>query len=91
MKRQILQLSPWQNAKLIAVLYLVLVLPFLLSFALVPAFAGGEIRPLLMVGPIAFLYAGVAFVLTLAGANIYNLVAARIGGFEFTTAEVAGD
>jgi hypothetical protein len=31
------------------------------------------------------------FVFTLFGAWVYNVIAARIGGFEFTTAEVGKD
>jgi len=33
------------------------------------------------------LYTLFGFVFTLVGAWVYNLIAARIGGFEFTTAE----
>lgn len=37
------------------------------------------------------LYTVLGFVFTLVGAWVYNLVASYVGGFEFTTLEVAGD
>ena len=35
------------------------------------------------------LYTLIGFVFTLVGAWVYNVIAARIGGFEFTTVEVS--
>lgn len=88
MKKQIVQVSVVQSAKVMAAVYLVTAIPvvvlaglFMSSF--MPAGAG--IAMLIMM-PLA--YAVGAFIGAAFGAWIYNLVAARIGGFEFTTAEV---
>jgi hypothetical protein len=88
MKKQIVQVSVVQSAKVMAAVYLVTAIPvvvlaglFMSSF--MPAGAG--IAMLIMM-PVA--YAVGAFIGAAFGAWIYNLVAARIGGFEFTTAEV---
>ena len=88
MKKQIVQVSVVQSAKVMAAVYLITAIPvvvlaglFMSSF--MPAGAG--IAMLIMM-PVA--YAAGAFIGAAFGAWIYNLVAARIGGFEFTTAEV---
>jgi hypothetical protein len=88
MKKQIVQVSVVQSAKVMAAVYLITAIPvvvlaglFMSSF--MPAGAG--IAMLIMM-PVA--YAIGAFIGAAIGAWIYNLVAARIGGFEFTTAEV---
>ena len=88
MKKQIVQVSVVQSAKVMAAVYLITAIPvvvlaglFMSSF--MPAGAG--IAMLIMM-PLA--YAVGAFIGAAFGAWIYNLVAARIGGFEFTTAEV---
>ncbi|KQX96961.1 MULTISPECIES: hypothetical protein [Massilia] len=88
MKKQIVQVSVVQSAKVMAAVYLITAIPvvvlaglFMSSF--MPAGAG--IAMLIMM-PVA--YAVGAFIGAAFGAWIYNLVAARIGGFEFTTAEV---
>ena len=88
MKKQIVQVSVLQSAKVMAAVYLVTAIPVvvlasLFMSAVIPA--GVSIAMLLMM-PVA--YALGAFIGAAFGAWIYNLVAARIGGFEFTTAEV---
>ncbi|WP_198116850.1 hypothetical protein [Massilia rhizosphaerae] len=88
MKKQIVQVSVVQSAKVMAAVYLVTAIPIvilagLFMSAVMPA---GVSIAMLVVMPVA--YAIGAFVGVAIGALIYNLVAARIGGFEFTTAEV---
>jgi hypothetical protein len=88
MKKQIVQVSVVQSAKVMAAVYLVTAIPIvilagLFMSAVMPA---GVSIAVLVVMPVA--YAIGAFVGVAIGALIYNLVAARIGGFEFTTAEV---
>lgn len=78
-----------QSAKVMAAVYLVTAIPVvvlasLFMSAVMPA--GGSIAMLLLM-PVA--YAFCAFVGVAIGAWIDNLVAARIGGFAFTPAEVA--
>jgi hypothetical protein len=88
MKKQISRVSLVQNAKLIAALYLVLSLPMVAVMMLLVMFGGqiGFAAIMLVLFPLA--YAGCGFVFTLVGAWLYNLVAARVGGFEYTTAEI---
>lgn len=89
MKKQIVQVSVVQSAKVMAAVYLVTAIPVVVLAALfMSAFmpAGVSIAMLIMM-PVA--YAIGAFIGAAVGAWIYNLVAARIGGFEFTTAEVS--
>jgi hypothetical protein len=88
MKKQIVQISVVQSAKVMAAVYLVTAIPVVILAALfmsTVAPAGMSIV-MLLVMPVA--YAIGAFIVAAIGAWIYNLVAARIGGFEFTTAEV---
>ena len=88
MKKQIVQVSVMQSAKVMAAVYLVTAIPVVVLAGLfMSSFmpAGASIAMLIMM-PVA--YAIGAFIGAAFGAWIYNLVAARIGGFEFTTAEV---
>ena len=88
MKKQIKSVSLVQNAKMVAVLYAIMSLPFL---AIMYA-AGGLFnqRGLSLVSGLFFvvIYVVSGFVFALIGGWIYNLVASMVGGFEFTTAEV---
>jgi hypothetical protein len=91
MKKQIVRVSALQTSKVMAVMYLVISLP-MLALAAIPAWLSGQgtnLWLMLILGPL--LYTLFGFLFTLLGAWIYNLVAARVGGFEFTTAEVGGD
>jgi hypothetical protein len=89
MKKQILQVSVMQSAKVIAVLYFVMSIPF---FALMALSAVSEPSSGIRVAgwlamPLAYAFGG--FLGCVISASVYNIIAARIGGFEFTTAEVA--
>ena len=88
MKKQIKRVSLVQNAKVVAAIYLVLSLPIL---ALTLAFGGlmnqaGASLAAMAAFVVVYVLSG--FVFTLIGGWIYNLVASKVGGFEFTTAEV---
>ena len=89
MKKQIERVSVMQNAKMVAVLYLVLSVPALAIFYGFAAMTGqGALSVVAMVVfPLAYGVSG--FVTTLIGAWLYNLVASLVGGFEFTTKEVS--
>ena len=87
MKKQIIRVSPFQNAKVMAVLYLVLSIPFALMMMLMPTGAGMMPWWFLILMPVLYLVLG--FIFTLIGSWVYNLVAGQVGGFEFTTAEVS--
>jgi hypothetical protein len=91
MKKQIVQVSILQSAKVMAALYFVISIPFAL-LTMIPAMLAPT--PGLSIGMIILLpifYTLFGWLFSLLGAWIYNLVAARIGGFEFQTVEVAGN
>jgi len=71
-----------------AVLYFVISIPFALLMLALPVATGAFPGWMVIVMPIAYLIFG--FLFSLVGAWIYNLVARMVGGFEFTTVEVAG-
>lgn len=87
MKKQIVQVSALQSAKVAAGIYFVTAIPAALLVALATSITSQGVNlVMLIVLPIA--YAVLGFLASLLGACIYNLVAAHIGGFEFTTEEV---
>jgi hypothetical protein len=93
MKTQIVNVSVLQSAKVAAVFYLVISIPMCLLM-LIPAMMGkdsgtGFSVVMLIVLPVLYTLGG--FIFTLVSAWIYNMVASRVGGFEFTTVEVAGE
>jgi len=88
MKKQIVQVSILQSAKVMAALYFVISIPFALLM-MIPAMLSPT--PSLGIGMLVMMpifYTLFGFLFSLLGAWIYNLVAARIGGFEFQTVEV---
>lgn len=90
MKKQIVNISPLQAAKVAAVLYLVISIPFVVIFGLIGMVASGAAMPGMSAGMLIFLpilYALFGGLFTLIGAWVYNLVAGMTGGFEFTTRE----
>ena len=82
MKKQITSISPLQSAKVLAALYFVCSIPLILiMFFTMPD--GGFTKFFLILAPL--LYALMGFLFTLVGAVVYNLVASKVGGIEFTT------
>ena len=92
MKKQVTRISLLQSAKVAAALYFVMSLPFIAIMAVVASFAPrgamGMGMATLIIIPV--MYALFGFLFSLLGGWIYNVVAGQIGGFEFTTTEVAG-
>jgi hypothetical protein len=89
MRKQIIRVSPLQTAKVMAVLYFVMSLPFGLMMLAMPMPEGaGFPWWMLILMPLAYMFFG--FLFSLIGAWVYNLVAARVGGFEYTTVDVKG-
>ena len=89
MKKQIATISILHNAKLAAIIYLVFSVPMVAIMA-VPMMLSGMPGPglgMLIMMPILYVVFG--FIFTAVGAWVYNLVAAKFGGFEFTTSEIA--
>jgi hypothetical protein len=92
MKKQIIRVSILQNSKVMAVLYMFLALPLALLVAVPLWIKGGvSVVPWLFMLAMPLLYALCGFVFTAIAAWVYNLVAARMGGLEFTSAEAQPD
>ena len=89
MKIRIKQVDVSQCAKMIAALYFVFSLPLILLFMLLAPLLGQTPASLGAVIAFPFLYAFVSYLSGVLCFWIYNLVAQRIGGFEYTAAEVA--
>lgn len=89
MKKQIINVSVLQAAKVSAALYFVVSLVFIAIFAIFSTMFGMPMHmPMmfLLIAPVIYLIAG--FIFTAIGALLYNVVASVIGGIEFTTKEV---
>ncbi|MEW6369551.1 MAG: hypothetical protein AB1584_01340 [Pseudomonadota bacterium] len=91
MKKQVVSVSILQNAKVMGALYLVISIPLTLFMTIPAVLTQGAGVSILAMVLMPLLYTAFGFVFTLFGAWVYNLIAARIGGFEFTTGEVAKD
>lgn len=93
MKKQIVQVSILQSSKVMAALYFVISIPIalimLIPTMLAPSPGVGFSLAMVILMPV--LYAVFGFLFSLLGAWVYNLIAARIGGFEFQTVEVGND
>jgi hypothetical protein len=91
MKKQILNIAPLQTAKIMAALWFVISLPFLLLMGLMMFTMPGEARAafggMMLFMPVFYAISG--FLFTLIGAWIYNMLAKRMGGIEYTSIEVA--
>ena len=91
MKKQVISVSMFQTAKVMAALYFVISLPFLVIMGLGMLFSSAPGMGFAMMLVFPILYAVFGFLFTLLGAWIYNMVASKMGGFEFTTVEVSGN
>ena len=88
MQRQITRISPFQTAKVVAVLYFVITIPFIILFGIVSTFApGGQRFGIVFAIAAPFIYAIVGFIFCIVGAWIYNAVAKLVGGIEYTSTE----
>ena len=91
MKKQVVNVSVLHNAKLMAIIYLVISVPLVVLMAIPMVMQEGFSASLLAIVLMPVLYTAFGFVFTLFGAWVYNGIAARVGGFEFTTVEVGKD
>ncbi|HEY8098304.1 MAG TPA: hypothetical protein VIE91_04230 [Methylophilaceae bacterium] len=87
MKKQIINVSPIQTAKVIALLYFLISLPFVGLMAISFSFAPGPKMPIGLLFLFPFLYLIFGFIFTALGAWLYNLAAGWVGGIEYTTNE----
>lgn len=94
MKKQITRISPHQSSKVMAVLYVIFTLPLAAVgvIALLAGYSDGHhgFNPWFMVGA-PLIYGLVGYVFCVVGCWIYNAVARRIGGIEFTVTDLADD
>jgi len=91
MKKQITHISPVQTAKVLALLYFMLSIPFVVFMVLSLWGMPSEQRPsvfFLVFLPLFYLVFG--FISTAIGAWGYNLVAKRVGGIEYTSNDQPG-
>lgn len=90
MKKQIVNVSVIQSAKVLAVLYMLISLPVLAVMAVIGVFSGnvGSAIAMLVIGPL--MYGLVTFLCTGLLAWLYNVAARRVGGLEFSTEEMSG-
>jgi hypothetical protein len=88
MKKQIVSVAILQNAKVMAALYFIISIPLVAMMTIPTLMVQGAGASLLAIVLMPLLYTAFGFVLTLFGAWVYNVVAARVGGFEFTTVEI---
>lgn len=88
MKKQIINISPFQTAKVFAVLYFVMTLPFIALLAIMFSFSPrpGPSLGFLLVLPFAYMIFG--FIFTVLASWVYNLVAGWVGGIEYTSITV---
>lgn len=89
MKKHVASISVLHNAKLATILCFVISLPMACMLTLPMLFRGmlGPALATLVVYPL--LFAAVGFVCMALGAFMYNWVAGKMGGFEYTTADLA--
>jgi hypothetical protein len=90
MKTQIVHVSKLQTAKVMALMYLFISLPFML-FALAPSLYLHQSIQWSMFWWMPVMYTIFGFVFTFLGAWLYNGVASWVGGIEFTISERSAD
>ncbi len=90
MKTQVISISKLQTSKVMAMLYLVISIPLALV-ATIPMVMQGQPVSVAMLLLVPVLYTAIGFAFTFLGAWIYNGIAARIGGIEFTMAAAKGE
>ncbi|MBC7684080.1 MAG: hypothetical protein H7176_02495 [Bdellovibrionales bacterium] len=88
MKKQIVNVSIAQTAKVAAALYFVVSLPLVAIMMLSTLVTGQTGLHMIFMVLLPVFYVVFGFIFTAIFAWLYNLVAARIGGIEYTTVEV---
>ena len=88
MKKQIINVSVLQTAKVAAAMYFVISLPLVVIMMLTTMATGGAGPGILFMILAPVFYVIFGFIFTAVSAWIYNIVAGRVGGIEFTTVEV---
>ena len=89
MKKQIVKVSVRQTSNFVGILYFVISLPIVLIVAAYSLMNGQGVGVVLASFLFPLLYAVAAYIGTALAACLYNFVAKRVGGIEFTTSEIA--
>ena len=91
MKKQIAHISPFQTAKVFAVLYFLMSIPLIgfmaVMFSISPAPHPG--LGMLIIFPFAYLILG--FIFTAIGAWVYNIAAKWVGGIEYISTTIESE
>jgi len=85
MKKQIINVSPIQTAKVFALLYFVISLPLVGFMAIAMSFSPAPKAGLGFLIMFPFIYLIFGFIFTALGAWVYNIVAKWVGGIEYTS------
>ena len=88
MKKQIINVSPFQTAKVLALLYFLMSLPFIGFMAIAFSFSPAPKPPLAVLIVFPFFYLIFGFIFTVIGAWVYNIAAKWVGGIEYTSIAV---
>lgn len=91
MKKQIINIAPFQTAKVFAVLYFLMSLPFVAMMAVMFSFSESHAPSPIMLIIFPFFYLIFGFIFTVIAAWIYNLAASWVGGIEYTSTTVEND
>jgi hypothetical protein len=86
MKTQIVHISKLQTAKVMALMYLVLSIPMALLMFL-PSLMQHQSMSWALVLWMPVMYTALGFIFTFLGAWIYNGIASKFGGIEFTISD----
>lgn len=88
MKKQITEVSGHQTSKVFAAMYFVMTLPFILIGLVGLAFKGHGVHfPSMLFFLLPFIYCILGYIFTRFACFLYNFIAKRIGGVEFTVTE----
>ena len=88
MRKRITRFAPMQVAKVFAVLYALVSIPFA-AIAFFAGSMGGQGMPVWLVVVIPVIYLVFGFIFTAIAAWLYNLVAGWTGGIEYTAEDVS--
>jgi hypothetical protein len=91
MKKQIINVSPFQTAKVFAVLYFLISLPFIGLMAIAFSFSPTPHPGLGSLIIFPFVYLIFRYIFTALGTWIYNIVAKWVGGIEYTSITIEND
>ena len=88
MKKQLINISAMQSAKVLAVMYFLLSIPLVVLIMVPMAFSPRPGPPMVLLIAMPILYGVFGFLFTWFAAWLYNNVAAKLGGIEVTIKDV---